>query len=467
MFLILLGLVSAVTCGAIVPVITKRFGRIFQVFVDQAVCKQYNMTMRITLKGIEDEDDDDDYLEDIQTEAPDPMPFPPALNPDSCVSIGFMDEVTVFSKKVATMAVVLWGGSYLFVACLNYAAERQVFRIRLEFLKSILRQDLTWYDTRTTSDFATRLTEDLNKLQEGIGEKIGMLCYLLSTFVLSLLLAFQHSWQLTLLLLSMIPMMGVCTGFLSRVQASYAKDESVMYAKAGAFAEEVLANIKTVVAYGGETKESEGYKDLLKPAKRSGIMRNALTGASGGLTFAIMYSVYGLAFWYGLKLIFDDRQNLATEQCQLPDSKCEKMFTAETLVIVFFSLLMGGFQIGLTAPFVEAVVTARGAAASIFTVIGRRPPIDSASERGMRPVSVDDNITVRNLSFSYPSRRGILVLADLNFEVRKGQTVALVGSSGSIPISMVTNPRDSLSASWHKNRSILQNCRERLKWRLA
>ena len=48
----------------------------------------------------------------------------------------------------------------------------------------------------------------------------------------------------------------------------------------------------------------------------------------------------------------------------------------------------------------------------------------------MRPVSVDDNITVRNVSFSYPTRKEVPILNELNFEVRKGQTVALVGPSG-------------------------------------
>ena len=58
----------------------------------------------------------------------------------------------------------------------------------------------------------------MNKLQEGIGEKVGMLCFFLSTFVLSLVTAFLREWKLTVLLLSMIPMMGVSSGFLTKIQ---------------------------------------------------------------------------------------------------------------------------------------------------------------------------------------------------------------------------------------------------------
>lgn len=53
--------------------------------------------------------------------------------------------------------------SYIFVTCLNHAAECQVFRIRGLFLQSILRQNIGWYDTHETNDFASRMTEYGNR----------------------------------------------------------------------------------------------------------------------------------------------------------------------------------------------------------------------------------------------------------------------------------------------------------------
>jgi ATP-binding cassette subfamily B (MDR/TAP) protein 1 len=49
----------------------------------------------------------------------------------------------------------------------------------------VLRQDISWYDTTTTTDFASRMTDDLNKLEDGIGEKIGMLTYFVGIFTIS------------------------------------------------------------------------------------------------------------------------------------------------------------------------------------------------------------------------------------------------------------------------------------------
>ena len=154
-----------------------------------------------------------------------------------------------------------------------------------------------------------------------------------------------------------------------------------------------------------------------------------MTGASGGVTFIIMYTVYGVGFWYGVKLIFDDLEHMRSLEC-LESTECVAKYTPETLVVVFFSVLMGGFQIGQSAPYAEAVSTARGAASTIYSIIQRRPEIDSLSEKGMKPITVDNNISVKNLTFSYPSRKTVKVLSNLSFEVKKGQTVALVGPSG-------------------------------------
>ena len=50
-------------------------------------------------------------------------------------------------------------------------------------MQAVLRQDISWYDTTTTTDFASRMTDDLTKLEDGIGEKIGMLAYFLGIFL--------------------------------------------------------------------------------------------------------------------------------------------------------------------------------------------------------------------------------------------------------------------------------------------
>ena len=73
-------------------------------------------------------------------------------------------------------------------------------------------------------------------------------------------------------------------------------------------AEEVLSSIRTVVAFGGQDKEVERYESKLVYAKKAGLLRGILVGVGGGFMWLIIYSSYALAFWYGVKLIMDDRE---------------------------------------------------------------------------------------------------------------------------------------------------------------
>ena len=84
--------------------------------------------------------------------------------------------------------------------------------------------------------------------------------------------------------------------------------------KAGAIAEEALSGIRTVVAFGGQQKEADRFVGNLAGARRAGILRGMLTGLSGGVTFGIIFSVYGLGFWYGVKLIMDDKDS---DECKV------------------------------------------------------------------------------------------------------------------------------------------------------
>ena len=82
-----------------------------------------------------------------------------------------------------------------------------------------------------------------------------MLCFFLSTFISSIVTAFSYGWELTIVIFSMMPLMGITSGFMAKAGATFAEKELSAYAKAGAVAEEALSSIRTVAAFGGEKKE--------------------------------------------------------------------------------------------------------------------------------------------------------------------------------------------------------------------
>ena len=158
---------------------------------------------------------------------------------------------------------------------------------------------------------------DLNKLQEGIGEKLGMLTFYSGTFFFSMVVAFVYGWDLTLVILSMLPLMSVFGALAAKVQTSFAQKEMEAYGQAGVIAEEVLSAVRTVVAFGGEKKEVARYEEKLEGARSKGVQRGMLTGLGGGLSFGTMFAMYGLGFWYGIKCIMDDREGEACQSCDV------------------------------------------------------------------------------------------------------------------------------------------------------
>ena len=127
-----LGVVMAITCGSLFSVMYIMFGDVTQALA----------TYQLPAVGGEDKDKI------------------------------FLEAVIKFAVEISLLGLGIWISHYIFVTAFNFSAERQVLRVRKEFLKAVLRQDLEWFDTNNTSDFATKLTEDLNKMQDGMGEKV-------------------------------------------------------------------------------------------------------------------------------------------------------------------------------------------------------------------------------------------------------------------------------------------------------
>lgn len=151
------------------------------------------------------------------------------------------------------------------------------------------------------------LSRDLDKMKEGISEKLGIFTYLMVSFISSIIISFIYGWKLTLVVLSCAPIIVIATAIVAKVQSSLTARELNAYGQAGSVAEEVLGAIRTVVAFGGEKVEVARYTKKLVPAESTGIKRGLWSGVGGGVMWFIIYMSYALAFWYGVQLILEDK----------------------------------------------------------------------------------------------------------------------------------------------------------------
>ena len=117
-----------------------------------------------------------------------------------------------------------------------------------------------------------------------------MLTFYGGSLLISVSIAFTYSWDVTLVILCLMPFTAVFGGVAAKIQTSFAGKEMSAYGRAGAVAEEVLSAVRTVVAFGGEAKEVATYSKLVDKARSKGVQRGLLTGLTGGLSFGVMFS---------------------------------------------------------------------------------------------------------------------------------------------------------------------------------
>lgn len=259
---------------------------------------------------------------------------------------------------------------------------------------------------------------DLDKMKEGIGEKVGIFSFLIMTFVFGIIASFFYGWKLTLVVLICCPFIIISTAMVAKIQSSLTEKELEAYSGAGGVAEEVFSGIRTVLAFSGEAKESKRFAKLLVPAEITGRKKGLYSGIGAGTMWFIIYACYAVAMWYGVKLILADRGEEV------------RHYTPAVLVIVLFGIIMGAQNLGFSSPHVEAFATAKGAAQSVFSIIDRKSEVDPMSEHGLKPLEVIGNIEFEGLHFHYPARPDVQILKGLTLSVKAGQTVALVGASG-------------------------------------
>ena len=301
------------------------------------------------------------------------------------------EKMTVYAYYYCGIGAGVLVAAYIQVSFWCLAAGRQIHKIRKQFFHAIMRQEIGWFDVHDVGELNTRLTDDVSKINEGVGDKIGMFFQSIATFFTGFIVGFTRGWKLTLVILAISPVLGLSAAIWAKILSSFTDKELLAYAKAGAVAEEVLAAIRTVIAFGGQKKELERYNKNLEEAKRIGIKKAITANISIGAAFLLIYASYALAFWYGTTLVLSNE------------------YTIGQVLTVFFSVLIGAFSVGQASPSIEAFANARGAAYEIFKIIDSKPSIDSYSKNGHKPDNIKGNLEFRNVHFSYPSRNEVKV----------------------------------------------------------
>jgi ATP-binding cassette, subfamily B (MDR/TAP), member 1 len=193
----------------------------------------------------------------------------------------------------------------------------------------------------------------------------------IAMFIAGFVIAFIKGWLMTLVTLASLPAIGLGGYLYSTAIAKKDTELQKEYSEAGGMAEQAIASIKTVKQLNGEKFEADKYAETLTVVTKNSTKYGVYIGIGLGSLFGFMLCSYGLGFWFGSNCVED------TVHCPSKYNGGYK-YSAGDVLVIFFSILMAGFNFTQLTPAVKKMSEGRSA---------DRKPLITSPENAIKPDS--------------------------------------------------------------------------------
>lgn len=300
--------------------------------------------------------------------------------------------------------------SYARIYLTTHFAEKSISDIRKDVYKNLLTLPITFYEDNSSGDLISRLSSDIGKMYSVFSVQFGEFLRQILVLITGIGFLIITTPRLSLIMLATIPMVILLTMIFGRQIRKLSKKRQEVLAGSNSLINDAVNSIKVVKAFATEIYEKGRYNskqgDLINVAIRYGNARGLfilfLTVVFLGAIFFIIYM--------GAKMVQEGQ-----------------MTSGNLISFVTYTFIIGGAIAGLGS-LVTELMGAIGATERVREILDLDSEINLDDE--MKVVDVNGDINFTNVEFSYPSRKDIQVLKEIDLHIRKGSKVALVGPSG-------------------------------------
>eukprot|EP01018_Ginkgo_biloba_P016173 Gb_10216 [translate_table: standard] len=326
----------------------------------------------------------------------------------------FMNQMSQYIVYFLYLAAGVWVAAFAEAFCWTRTGERQASRMRTMYLRAVLRQDVGFFDTQgtDTAEVVNSVSNDTLVIQDALSEKVPIFIMNFTTFIGCYAVGLYLSWRLALVTFPFVTLLVLPGLIYGRTLIGLAQKMRVKYNSASTIVEQALSSIRTVFSFVAEEKTMAKFSSALDGTVKLGLKQGLAKGlaiGSNGVTFAI----WGFMAWYGSRLVMYHG------------------VSAGSILSTGLSVIFGGLALGTALPNLKYFSEACIAAYRIYEMIDRVPAIDSDDTTGKVLHKVYGELEFRNVEFAYPSRPDTIIFHNFCLTIPAGQTVALVGNSGS------------------------------------
>lgn len=304
---------------------------------------------------------------------------------------------------------------FVFLYVTNWLGQTVVNDLRQSVFKKIIFQDLAYFDQHPIGTLTTRTVNDIEAINEIFSQGLISIIADVLTILAIMGIMFYTDWRLTLISLAVFPLIIFATYlFKESVKKSFQQVRTAV-ARLNAFVQEHISGMYIIQIFGAEAREEKMFGEINQTHRNANIRAIFAYSVFFPVVEIILALAMGLLVWYGASKMLDYQ-------------------VTQGVIIAFIMYLNLLFRpLRMLADKFNTLQMGIVAAERVFNVLDSEENL--ADNGGLEPAEMKGTVVFDQVRFSYTP--GVPVLKGISFEVKAGETVALVGHTGAGKTSII------------------------------
>ncbi|MBD0725271.1 multidrug ABC transporter ATP-binding protein [Flavobacterium sp. L1I52] len=290
--------------------------------------------------------------------------------------------------------------------------ENTLANVRLALYTNLVKLPMTFFSQKRVGELNSRISNDITQIQDTLTTTIAEFLRQFILIIGSFVMLASINIKLTVMMISIVPLVGVAAVLFGRYIRKYSKKVQDQVAESQVVVEETMQGISIVKAFANEWYEIARYRTKIKEVVKVAIKGGQLRGYFASFIIICLFGTIVAVVWYGVQL-----------------SIAGEITVGELFTFILYSSYVGASSGGIAELYAQ-VQKAIGATERVFELLDEKPEKINAEAHIPNIKKIKGDVSFQNVAFSYPSRKEIQVLKDVNFTAGSGQKIAVVGPSG-------------------------------------
>lgn len=290
--------------------------------------------------------------------------------------------------------------------------ENTLANLRLSLYSNLIKLPMSFFSHKRVGELNSRISSDITQIQDTLTTTIAEFLRQFILIIGGIILLAAESIKLTLLMLAVVPVVAVAAVIFGRFIRKYSKKVQDQVAESQVIVEETMQGISIVKAFANEWYEITRYKRKINDVVKLAIKGGQYRGYFASFIIFCLFGAIVAVVWFGVRL-----------------SISGEMSVGQLVSFVLYSTFVGA-SFGGIAELYAQIQKAVGATERVFELLDETPEKINSIQNSSSIQKIKGNVTFKNVAFTYPSRKEMKVLKDVNFTANFGQKIAIVGPSG-------------------------------------